>query len=195
MSVVLPPGFSVSDFGFIVYRATSEDIDQMWREYDEAELKGERMNDLTVYANKQSRLVGYLGEITFSRFIGDAAVRFRGKGPFDFVMRRTRHRVDVKCKHRTMPPVPSFDASMFAYQVKEDCDVYVFASSDFERVWICGWLFRTEFVAGEHSRLWETGEVDHSNGKVYHEDTWGTQYQYLRKFEVDGDGKDFQHSA
>jgi hypothetical protein len=175
--------------GFIVYKTMSEDIELARKIHAQDFKKSNNLNGKTVYNREESRIAGILGEIVFGKYVGRLGVRGeRGDVIYDYIVNGKK--VDVKCKFRTVPPKPTFEASFFAYQSSShfaDVDYYAFLSTivGYEYVWFCGVVSKQEWLKNPLGRLWKAGEIDTSNGMKFQKDTWSVFYKDLGKFGTD----------
>jgi hypothetical protein len=166
---------------FLMYNTSSQDIQEMYTEYDSVFKTSNIVNGNTVYDKKESRLAGILGEIVFQHYLGNTAVRCSNL-PYDYLYQNKK--IDVKCKFRTVIPRPTFEASFFFYQSSnyfKDVDYYVFLSTitGYKTVWFCAWSDKNNWIHNPKGKLWKAGETDKTNGKVFHRDTWSVYYKDL----------------
>ena len=143
------------------------------------------LNARTVYERIESRLAGIVGECVYQELFPMAKKSPDRDVPFDFY--QDGKKIDVKCKYRTVPPKKNFEASFFAYQIGQhfqEVDRYVFMSTmgDFSKVWICGYIEKKDFL--DRAVVWKRGQVDPSNGKVFHEDTYSVFYNQLNQYQI-----------
>lgn len=177
------------DNGFIVYNVSKAELDSANAIVDKEFTSSFNLNSKTVHNRRTSRVAGILGEIVFKNYYGDLTTQSpRGEYPYDFTMAGGLH-VDVKCKCRNVTPKPTFEASVYTYQLTKYFDVvdyYVFMSTmpDFSKVWFCGYIGKDEWKNNPNGKLWLEGETDKSNGLLIKKDTWSVYYQYLRKFKL-----------
>lgn len=177
--------------GYLCYVPTQGDIVKAEKLF-QSSYKNNSLNSKTVYDRKESRIAGLLGEIAFSHYY-EGRCDYVGKGnvPYDFVVHGdNRHsvNVDVKCKYRRVQPKPNFEASIYNYQCGnffKDVDYYAFLSTSgsYEKVWFCGMINKTDLLCNPNTILWKAGQVDPTNGKVFHEDTLSIFYKYLTPFQ------------
>jgi hypothetical protein len=172
------------DTGFLIYRTTPEDIEQMHVEYKRDFEKSNKLNSKTVYDKKESRLAGIIGEIAFKKFTGIHGERFRNR-PEDNIFYGRKW--DVKCKYRSIPPRLEFEASEFTYQNNEyskAIEYYAFLSTvpEFRLVWFCSWASHNDWWHNSKGKLWQKGDKDPTNGKIFDENTWSVFYKDMKKF-------------
>jgi hypothetical protein len=173
--------------GFLSYKPTREDLLVMEDEYKRDFKKSNILNTKTIYNKEESRKAGILGEIVFGKWAGLQAVRHKGL-LYDFIL--NNNKIDVKCKFRTVPPRPNFEASFFSYQGAEyykEVDYYAFLSTitNYSQVWFCAWATKDGFIKNPKGIFWKAGMVDPTNGKEFHEDTFSVFYQDLKRPTLD----------
>lgn len=182
--------FKDNKTGFLCYKTDASDIQEAERIYQESFANNNSLNGKTVYARKESRIAGILGEIVFGKYMGNKA-KYVGRGDvaYDFETKSESGKtlkIDVKCKYRTVLPKADFEASMFNYQNSKhfDSNFYVFLSTmgNFEYVWFCALSTKEHFVNNKNAVIWRKGETDPSNHKTFHEDTISVLYKYLSQF-------------
>ena len=168
--------------GFLVYKTTGQDMDSALEIYRRSFEKSNLLNSKTVYDRKGSRIAGILGEIVFQKYMGSFGNKSLYDLSYDFLV--CGKKVDVKCKYRTVVPRPTFEASLFAYQVERHfygVDYYVFLSTlpDFKTFWFCGMVSRSDWLSNTKGKIWKAGDVDPSNNKRFDADTWSIFYKDL----------------
>lgn len=181
--------FTVDGNGFIRYKTTKEDIDEVVEKFESA---GSMLtlNRNTVYTTREVRLAGILGEHVFKKFFGSSAA-FSGKKTslYDLTLFNGEKivTVDVKCKLRSVTPKPHFDASVFSYQTDFKVDYYAFLSTvlDLSNVWLCGWINKNEWLTSPHVKLWKAGDIDTINNKEFLKDSLNISYKNLHRFSLD----------
>jgi hypothetical protein len=170
--------------GFLVYQTTDADVKKATAEFNTRFKNSNKLNSLTVYDKEESRIAGILGEIIFGLYAGKLGTRADNK-PQDFIVNKKL--VDVKCKFRTVIPNQNFEASDFLYQnndYSKPIEYYAFLStiSDYKYVWFCGWATHDGWWNNPKGTLWKKGQIDETNHKVFHEDTWSVFYKDLGTF-------------
>lgn len=175
--------------GFLVYKTNQDQIFEAKGIFERRFSNSFSLNDRTVYDRIESRLAGIVGEMVYQSIFPRAKKTPDKSIPFDFYHNDIK--VDVKCKYRKVDPKENFEASFFAYQTWnsfKNVDRYVFMSTkdDFSKVWICGFLDKKDFM--DRAVLWKKGQVDPTNNKVFHEDTFSVFYRQLNKYELRKNG-------
>tara|TARA_B100000745_G_scaffold239653_1_gene162322 strand:+ start:2092 stop:2622 length:531 start_codon:yes stop_codon:yes gene_type:complete len=97
--------------------------------------------------------------------------------------------IDVKTKDRTIRPQLSFDASVSAYNTKQNCDLYMFVSitrdketNQYIHGYIMGAIPKVDYF--EKSKFWREGEIDTSNDWRASCDCYNIQYKELEHIPV-----------
>ena len=179
------------DSGYLCYKPTQSDI-QKATELFRVNYRNNNLNTKTVYNREESRIAGLIGEIAFGHLYENSEYVGKGNCPYDYVIYtpNVNITVDVKCKFRKCPPKPIFEASIYNYQAINkffgEVGLYAFLSTSegYNKVWFCGMITKTDLMCDPHTILWKKGQVDPTNGKVFHEDTLSIFYKYLRPFEL-----------
>jgi len=178
--------------GYLCYTPTKQDFEKA-KELMILNYRNNNLNSKTVYDRKESRLAGLLGEIAFGHLYENSEYTGKGDCPWDFVIwgrDGINVTVDVKTKYRKVPPKPNFEASVFNYQASSnhfgEVKYYVFLSTlgECEKIWFCGKIDKATLVCSPNSVLWKKGDIDPSNGKIFHEDTLSIFYKYLTPFSL-----------
>lgn len=168
---------------FPVYEMTDADRRRMYEMYWAQYANNQnRLNDKTVYARKNSKLAGIAGEIAFGHYAG-AGCQYVGdtSRQIDFITKGGS--VDVKTKLRSVAPRLDFDGSIWGY-ANNKVDYYAFMSvmDDFQLVWFCGFITKSDFLTHDQRHRWMEGETDHSNGLEFAADTISLNYKHMRQF-------------
>lgn len=102
---------------------------------------------------------GIVGEIVVRNYIGATQ-----EESYDYDLSKDGITYDVKTKQVTTTPKPNYECSIAEYQLKQDCDRYVFTRVNLSdnTCWILGWINKDEFF--EKAKLIKQSEVDQSNG-------------------------------
>jgi len=106
----------------------------------------DKANDLGCLNNSirggKGNFVGFLGEEIVKKYlkIGDGNTY-----QFDLVYHNKK--LEVKSKERSVPPQITYNATVAKFNIKQDCDYYVFTSilKDNSSGWICGIIPKQEF--------------------------------------------------
>lgn len=86
--------------------------------------------------------IGFLGEELVKKYLGI------GDGnTYQFDLVYNGKKLEVKTKERNVIPIESYNATIFSWNTRQQCDYYVFCSifKNFERGWICGCITPDEF--------------------------------------------------
>lgn len=114
------------------------------------------------------RFAGCVGEVAFEKYSnGEKCNTYN----FDVCLQNGKV-CEIKTKERGEKPKSTYEASIFAYNTRQECDYYIFASTlhDYSKVWLLGWLTPEEFK--KIARFRKEGDVDPSNGQKCPADCW-----------------------
>lgn len=137
-------------------------------------------DDLGVLRNSithgESNIFGKLGELVALDVLGG---EFADTYDYDIVLPNGL-RVDVKTKGRAVRPQPHFDCTVAAFNTRQQCDAYVFASvmKDLSRGWVVGWYPKDAFY--KDARFFEKGEYDERNKWRCSADSYSIPIEKLR---------------
>lgn len=131
--------------------------DMLLRAKHKAEDMGTLNNSITY---GQGNLAGFVGEEIAHSVLGGTIVNTYD---YDIVLDNGKT-VDVKTKRTTVEPKSTYDCSVAAYNIKQNCDYYAFVRvyENMSIGWLLGLYPKDEYF--KHARLWKKGEVDPSNG-------------------------------
>lgn len=167
------------------YRTSKEDLQKAEDEYQTHFSKTNILNHNTIYAKKESRMAGILGEIVFKNIYPEA----EKADDITYDFKYNNHKLDVKCKYRTVKPSLNFEASFFLYQATKEfnADYYYFMSTipSYQYVWLCGTGSKKFILEHPNREIWRAGEVDGSNGMAFKEDTLCLKYKYMNPVSFD----------
>ena len=106
----------------------------------------------------QGNVYGFLGEILVAK-----QIKGRLKNTFDFDIIKDETTIDVKTKSCTSAPQPHYQCSVAAFNIRQQCDVYVFVRimEDFSRAWILGGCGKDYFY--RHATFNKKGSIDESS--------------------------------
>lgn len=127
-----------------------------------------------------ARFVGSLGEQAASILLGHPITH---SYDYDFLIDGVRY--DVKTKDRTVVPEARYDASVYAWNNWQNCDVYIAASTHrigtvFYNVYLIGWLTKDEYTTKQ--RFLEVGDIDPENRWEVKENCWNVPYAEFHRF-------------
>lgn len=117
--------------------------------------------------NQRMQEVGILGQIVFAdlfkmnRPTGDSGF----DGGFDFVIKGNK--IDVKTMSRTVDVKPHYVHNFIGYQLKYDCEYYVFQSYNIttNTMSICGIISKDDFL--EKSKFYRKGDKRYRDDGTY----------------------------
>jgi len=142
------------------------------------------LNSHTVHKSSESRKAGILGELVFGWLYPESQKSEDLRWDFN----HSGKRVDVKCKYRNVDPdLSKHEASVFYYQTSNRMvDMYYFMSTipSFRIVWLCGYISRQMLVCHPNRKVWQKGETDPSNGKVFRENTVSVYYLHINRINI-----------
>ena len=176
--------------GCVCYTPTKQDREKVDYVFS-TDYRNNSLNSKTVYDRKESRMAGLFGEIAFSHYYENSEYTGRGDCTYDFIVFNkdgTNSKADVKTKYRKVPPRNNFEASVFNYQASNnhfsEIDYYAFLSTcgNYEKIWFCGIIAKKDLTCNPNAILWKAGQVDPTNGKIFHKDTLSIFYKYLTQF-------------
>lgn len=109
-------------------------------------------------------LAGFIGEGLTAEYLSTVGpIDYTNTYQYDMIFNRDVA-VDVKTKQTSVKPLLTYDCSISAKQLKQDCEVYVFCRvlKDFSRGWIMGWRQKDSYF--DEANFMEKGVIDPSNG-------------------------------
>jgi len=178
---------------FLCYKTSREDREIAEKRFQSKFSESNLLNSKTKSNKKESRMAGIVGELAFEKLYGKNST-YVGDGnvPYDFIINNNGKAItiDVKCKMRSVPPRKHFDASIYPYQQNgrffENTDYYAFLSTiqDYSLVWFCGIISKERWKKSKDKKLWNVGDVDETNGKIFTDATWSMPYGKLTQFEA-----------
>jgi hypothetical protein len=103
----------------------------------------------------QGNLIGFIGEIITSNYLSA-----RISNTYDYDLLKDGQKIDVKTKSCTSKPLISYDCSIAAYNIKQQCDYYVFCRvlKDCSVCWLLGYYPKEEYY--KSARFCKEGEID-----------------------------------
>ena len=106
-------------------------------------------------------LAGFIGEIVAQKEYGGV---LENTYNYDLVLPDGR-RIDVKTKRTSVAPLPTYDCSVTASQIKYDCDGYLFirVSYSYDIGWLLGYMKKEDFI--DKSTFHKKGESVGNNFK------------------------------
>ena len=106
-----------------------------------------------------SKIAGALAEMYFQIRYHEAIRISENDYEADFILAGLR--VDVKCKKRIRDPLPTYDASILAYQKEYNVDFYYFYSYNTEKklLWRLGYIEKEEYFS--KARELKKGDIDY----------------------------------
>jgi hypothetical protein len=121
-----------------------------------AKEKGKEMGKLKhSVMDGSGNITGFIGEILYAEFLGA-----KHSNTYDYDLIKGNETIDVKSKICAVEPKPEYECSVYAYNIKQKCDYYVFARihEDYKKAWLLGGMKKSEFL--KRAKLVKKGEVD-----------------------------------
>lgn len=125
-----------------------------------AEQKAKEMGTLRHSITEgEGNVVGFLGEYAAWSIIGG---KIANTYQYDLILPDGRT-VDVKSKRTKVVPQPFYECSVYAYNIKQECNFYCFVrvSESFDKAWIVGMMDKSEFY--RKAAFVKKGTIDGSN--------------------------------
>lgn len=154
-------------------------ISQEWEAYASRKVTGSPFNKDTILEDGAGQAAGIIGELAFGRLLKSNGINFQyvadKKHGHDFIAGGLK--IDVKTKSCTSRPKPNYTAHVTNSQRDLDADVYVFARSSPDTVWICGWIYKEVFWDSDYATDLKQGQM--ADGMIQHADARRMQIQHL----------------
>lgn len=119
--------------------------------------------------------IGVIGEVALASAWGGQVV-----DSYDYdVLLPNGMRVEVKTKERTVTPEWSYNATVAAANISQECDIYAFMSviRNPLTVHLCGWVTPKEFY--ERAKCYLQGEREPGTPFTFTADCWNLRYAAL----------------
>lgn len=160
----------------MIERAISQEIIQ------KATLESREMGELKNSITKgEGNIYGFVGELVVSNYIGAVISR-----TYDYDLVKNNLRIDVKTKHCTSKPKLNYLCSIAAYNIKQECDYYVFVRvmKDLTKAWVLGCMEKEEFF--KRAKFYKKGEIDPSSifGWTFKADCYNMAIQDLKDVKI-----------
>ena len=122
----------------------------------------------------QGSLAGFVGEQVVMKILGG-----KWENTYDYDINVDNVRVEVKTKQTTVQPLPHYECSVAAFNIKQNCDAYAFVRvlKDFSVGWFLGVMKKDEFF--EKAKKLKKGEVDPSNNFTVRADCYNLRIDEL----------------
>ena len=123
------------------------------------------------------------GEGNLAGFIGEAMVAHFFRVPlvntYDFDVIYKNIKIDVKTKRTTVEPKPYYECSVADYNIKQDCDGYLFTRvlNNLEKGWLLGYIPKAEYY--QMSIKHRKGEIDPQNNFRFKADCYNLSIEKL----------------
>ena len=147
--------------------------------------------DMINKAREKSLKMGQLnksitkGDGNLSGFLGEELVKLllraeeKNTYNYDLVL-PNKKTIDVKTKRTTVKPKEFYECSIAAYNVKQQCDYYVFCRilSNLSKGWVLGYMAKADYF--DRATLLRKGEVDSSNNFTVKADCYNLPIKKLK---------------
>jgi hypothetical protein len=122
----------------------------------------------------QGSLAGFVGEQVVMKILGG-----KWENTYDYDINVDNVRVEVKTKQTTVQPLPHYECSVAAFNIKQNCDAYAFVRvlKDFSVGWFLGVMKKDEFF--QKAKRLKKGEVDPSNNFTVRADCYNLRIDEL----------------
>ena len=154
---------------------------------EKAEEMGRLRNSIT---KGLGNLAGFVGEEVLRNYIDGIE-----SNTYDYDVVKGGYKIDVKTKRTTVKPKDYYEASIAAYNTRQNCDIYAFVRvlQDFSKAWILGWEFKKDYF--ERARRLYKGQTDGSNKFKVKADCYNLRYSELRQFKTPQERRIYESSA
>lgn len=122
----------------------------------------------------QGSLAGFVGEQVVMKILGG-----KWENTYDYDINVNNVRIEVKTKQTTVQPLPHYECSVAAFNIKQNCDAYAFVRvlKDFSVGWFLGVMKKDEFF--QKAKRLKKGEVDPSNNFTVRADCYNLRIDEL----------------
>ena len=122
----------------------------------------------------QGSLAGFVGEQVVMKILGG-----KWENTYDYDINVDNVRIEVKTKQTTVQPLPHYECSVAAFNIKQNCDAYAFVRvlKDFSVGWFLGVMKKDEFF--QKAKKLKKGEVDPSNNFTVRADCYNLRIDEL----------------
>lgn len=141
----------------------------------QAKLRHKEMPQLknSITGNK-GLLHGLVGEIIVANYLNADII-----GDYDYDLLKNGIRLEVKTKVVTSPPLDHFEVSIANFNIKQQCDYYLFTRimDDFSAGWFLGAMPKNVYLT--RSRELKKGTIDGDNKYKVRADCWNFRIDEL----------------
>ena len=145
---------------------------------EKAEAKSEEMGKLNNSITKgDGNIAGFIGEFMVAEETGSTVCN-----TYDYdLISKKNWRIDVKTKRTNFPPKPYYECSIAAYNIKQDCDFYVFTrvKNDLSVGWILGYYAKMKYF--KDAVFHREGDIDNDNKFVFKADCYNMKISSLKE--------------
>lgn len=135
---------------------------------------GRLKNSIT---NGTGNIVGFLGELIAHKILGGT---INNTYDYDLIL-NDKTKVDVKTKQTGYVPLSSYDCSIAALNIKQNCDYYCFVrvKNDFSIGWYLGVYPKQNYI--NDAVFMKKGDVDPLNGYIVKSDCYNIKISQLKE--------------
>ena len=110
-------------------------------------------------SNGEGNVIGFLGELAANSILGGS---LENTYQYDILLKDGRT-VGVKRKRAKVKPLPYYECSVSAHNIKQECDFYLFVrvTNELDRAWVLGMIDKREYY--EKAVFVTKGTIDGSN--------------------------------
>ena len=122
-------------------------------------------------------LVGCLGELCALHCTNFGEIELANTYDYDLIAGDLN--IDVKTKECTSKPRLEYDCSVAAFNIKQDCDIYLFVRvlNNYQKGWVLGWIEKYEYF--KKAKFFKRGEIDPSNNFTVKADCYNLKIKDL----------------
>ena len=124
--------------------------------------------------NGAGNIAGFIGEQISLKVLGG-----QWNNTYDYDIMVGDKRIDVKTKQTTVTPLPHYECSIAAFNVKQKCDAYAFVRvlKDLSTGWFLGVLDKDAYFNA--ATFMKKGDVDPSNNFIVRADCYNLRIDKL----------------
>ena len=147
---------------------------------DRATRRAKDMGNLKGSVEKgEGNVIGFVAEEVVSSYLNTPILDTRD---YDMIYRSVK--IDVKAQGCEMRPRPNYEVTVYDWNTRQDCDIYVFVRVEKQtkhKAWIVGWEGKEKYF--DRATLYRKGDIDPSNNYRYKDNKWNVEISTLRDIE------------
>jgi len=126
-------------------------------------------------SNGEGNVIGFLGELAANSIFGGS---LENTYQYDILLKDGRT-VDVKSKRAKVKPLPYYECSVSAHNIKQECDFYCFVrvTNDLQMAWVLGMIDKHEYY--QKANFVPKGTIDGNNNFEIKGDCYNLKIQEL----------------